>query len=415
MRKLFVEGGHPLKGVIRVSGAKNAVLKLMAAALLGHGRFVIRNVPEIRDVFTMLGVLQALGVEATLNDSTIFLNVETVRGEAPVALVQEMRASIQVMGPLLARLGWVRLSKPGGCAIGDRPIDLHLKNFKKLGAQIREEHGFITASTNGLVGKELYLDFPSVGATENLMMAATLAQGTTVIHNAAREPEIVDIQNFINLMGARVYGAGTSTITIKGVTQLGGADYAVIPDRIEAGSYLIAAAITRGAITIEHVIPQHLTAIVDKLQETGTEIKVGTDTIAVRGVQDLFPINILTQPYPGFATDLQPQYMALMTLAGGSSVIKETVYTNRFRQVEELRRMGADILLDSNAAVIKGVPQLSSALVHATDLRAGAALVLAGLAASGITEITGLDHIDRGYEKLVHKLQTVGGRIWRED
>lgn len=413
MQKVLIEGGYPLRGVIRVSGAKNAVLKLMAAALLGKGRFVIHDVPEIKDVFTMIGVLEALGVEAHYADSTLTLDVDEIHGEPPTELVREMRASIQVMGPLLARLGRVRIAKPGGCAIGDRPIDLHLKNLERLGAVIDERHGFITANCSRLAGHEISLDFPSVGATENIMMAATLAKGRTVIHNAAREPEIVDVQNFLNQMGARICGAGTSEIVIEGVAEehLGSAEYTVIPDRIEAGTYLIAAAVTRGEVKLENVIPQHIQVLLSKLEEANAHLSVGPDSIVIEGGRNIQPANIITLPYPGFATDLQPQFMSLMTLAQGSSVIKETIYSHRFGHVEELRRMGADIQLDSNSAVVRGVKQLSGASVRAMDLRAGAALVIAGLAAYGTTEISGVEHIMRGYERMIAKLQAVGAKI----
>ena len=416
MQRILIEGGHPLSGTIRISGAKNSVLKVMAAALLGKGRFIISDVPEIKDVYTMIGVLEALGVKADLTKSVLTLDVDELDGNAPTDLVQEMRASIQVMGPLLARLGWVRIAKPGGCAIGDRPIDLHLKNLQRLGARIEEEHGYIYAQCSKLVGQEISLDFPSVGATENIMMAAALAKGRTVIHNAAREPEIIDTQNFLSKMGARISGAGSGVITIEGVDHLTSTDYSVIPDRIEAGTYLIAAAITKGKITLENVIPLHLKVFLDKLQETNAGLSIGANKITIEGSRTIRPVNIMTLPYPGFATDLQPQFMSLVTLAKGSSVIRETVYTHRFGQVEELRRMGADIQIDTNTAVVRGVPQLSGAIVKVTDLRAGAALVIAGLAAHGCTEITGVEHIVRGYEKLVEKLQSVGAKIqWIND
>lgn len=416
MQRILIEGGHPLSGTIRISGAKNSVLKVMAAALLGKGKFVIRDVPEIRDVYTMIGVLQALGVKANLSNSVLTLDVDQLDGNAPTGLVQEMRASIQVMGPLLARLGWVRIAKPGGCAIGDRPIDLHLKNLRRLGASIKEEHGYIVAHSSKLIGQEISLDFPSVGATENIMMAAALAKGKTVIHNAAREPEIIDTQKFLNKMGARILGAGSDVITIEGVEHLTSTDYSVIPDRIEAGTYLIAAAITKGKITLENVIPLHLKVFLDKLQETDAGLSIGSDKITIEGSATIRPANIMTLPYPGFATDLQPQFMSLLALAKGSSVIRETVYTHRFGQVEELRRMGADIQIDTNTAVVRGVPQLSGAGVKATDLRAGAALVIAGLAAHGCTEITGVEHIVRGYERLAEKLRSVGAKIqWTKD
>ncbi len=413
MQKLVIHGGYPLSGSIRVSGAKNAVLKLMAAALLGKGKFIIREVPAIKDVYTMIGVLTALGVKAELEDGVLTLEVDTLTGEAPPDLVQEMRASIQVMGPLLARLGWVTIAKPGGCAIGDRPIDLHLKNLERLGAIIDERHGNITARCSRLVGQEISLDFPSVGATENIMMAATLAKGKTTIHNAAREPEIVDTQNFLNQMGAKVYGAGTSVIVIEGVDceHLGSAEYTVIPDRIEAGTYLIAAAIMRSNIRIENVIPEHIRGLLSKLVETNVNFSVNQNQITVLGGRRIEPANIITLPYPGFATDLQPQFMSLVTLAEGSSVIKETVYSNRFGHVEELRRMGANIQLDTNSAIVRGVKMLSGASVRARDLRAGAALMIAGLVANGVTEITGVEHLMRGYEKIVEKLQGVGAKI----
>jgi len=413
MQKLVIEGGYPLSGTIRISGAKNAVLKMMAAALLGKGKFVIYDVPAIKDVYTMLGVLTTLGVEAKLQDSVLTMEVDQVSGDTPTELVQEMRASIQVMGPLLARLGWVRIAKPGGCAIGDRPIDLHLQNLARLGAVIDESHGFITARCQRLTGQEISLDYPSVGATENIMMAATLAKGKTVIHNAAREPEIVDVQNFLNQMGAHVYGAGTSVIVVEGVDQdhLGSTEYTVIPDRIEAGTYLIAGAITQSKITLENVIPQHIQVLLSKLLEANAKLTVGLNRITLEGGKTILPTNIITLPYPGFATDLQPQFMSLMTLADGSSVIKETVYSHRFGHVEELRRMGANIQVDSNSAIVRGVKQLTGARVKATDLRAGAALILAGLAAKGTTEITGIEHIVRGYEKLVDKLRSIGAKI----
>jgi UDP-N-acetylglucosamine 1-carboxyvinyltransferase len=317
------------------------------------------------------------------------------------------------MGPLFARLGWVKIAKPGGCAIGDRPIDLHLRNLERLGAVIEERHGYITARCLRLTGQEISLDFPSVGATENLMMAASLAKGKTIIYNAAREPEIVDIQNFLNQMGAKVYGAGTSVIVVEGIDadHLGSTEYTVIPDRIEAGTYLLAAAVTRGSITLENVIPQHIQALLSKLVETNARLSIGLNKITLESGRTIQPANIITLPYPGFATDLQPQFMSLVTLAEGSSVIKETVYSRRFGHVEELRRMGANIQLDTNSAIVRGVKQLTGASVRAVDLRAGAALVIAGLAAHGITKVSGVEHIMRGYEKLVEKLQGVGAKI----
>lgn len=414
MQRLVIEGGRLLQGTLRVSGAKNAVLKLMAAALLGQGRFTIKDVPDIKDVHTMIGVLKTLGASVELQDSTLVIQVDELSGQTPDQLVREMRASIQVMGPLLARLGWVKISLPGGCAIGHRPIDLHLSNLAKLGAEISEEHGVILAKAKRLVGTELHLDFPSVGATENLMMAATLAQGTTIIHNAAREPEIVDTQNFLNKMGASVQGAGSDTISITGVKELGSANYRVIPDRIEAGTFAMIGALVGKGLWIENVNSLHISSLLTKLREANVQFKADSNRLFVERSDDIRATNILTLPYPGFATDLQPQFLSMMTLAQGVSVIKETIYPSRFNQIEELRRMGADVMLDTNCAVVRGVKRLSGAQVTATDLRAGAGLVLAALVAEGKSEIYGIEHIDRGYERFTEKLSSIGANVSRE-
>lgn len=414
MPKLRIDGGYPLSGTIRVGGAKNAVLKLMAASLLGNGTFVIKDAPSITDVFTMAEMLRALGAHIAFTDHELKISIGTLSGEAPENLVREMRASIQVMGPLLAKLGWVKISMPGGCALGERPIDFHLKNFRKLGVVIEEKDGYILATSQRLVGTDLTLDFPSVGATENLMMAACLAQGTTRIYNAAREPEIVDIQNFLNLMGAKVSGAGSRVIEIHGVPELGSTDYRVIPDRIEAGTYIVAGALQGQELVVENVIPAHLESLLTQLHANQIDVEVSENRITVSAPKTVTPADMTAAPYPGFPTDLQPQYLALVTKAQGTSVITETVYKDRFRYVQELQKMGADVVVDHNMAIVRGVSQLHGAPVKATDLRAGAALVLAALAADGQSEISGLEHVDRGYEKLVDKLKSVGARIRRE-
>ncbi|NLA57699.1 MAG: UDP-N-acetylglucosamine 1-carboxyvinyltransferase [Firmicutes bacterium] len=412
MRRIRINGRRQLKGLIPISGAKNAVLKLMAAALMAPGESVIHNVPHIQDVFTMVDLLKTLGVGVQFEENTLRLAVgEQIGEEAPHELVRKMRASIQVMGPLLGRLGRVRVSLPGGCAIGERPIDFHLKGFKQLGAQIREEHGYIYAEVKELRGVDIQLDYPSVGATENLMMAAALAKGTTQIRNAAREPEIIEVQNFLNQMGARIRGAGTDVIRIDGVETLHPAEHTVIPDRIEAGTYMVAGAIAGGEVTLQPVIPQHVSSLIAKLEEAGIEVSVEDDKITVYSTGSYRAVNFQSLPYPGFPTDLLPQVMAMMTLAKGTSVIRETVYTNRYKHVSELRRMGANIILADRSAVVQGVSALSGAEVVVPDLRAGAALVLAGLGAHGTTIVEDDGHLDRGYDNLVGKLQGVGAEI----
>ncbi|NLY29247.1 MAG: UDP-N-acetylglucosamine 1-carboxyvinyltransferase [Firmicutes bacterium] len=412
MRRIRINGRRQLRGSIPISGAKNAVLKLMAAALMAPGESVIHNVPHIQDVFTMMDLLKTLGVGVKFEENTLRLSVgEDIGEEAPHELVRKMRASIQVMGPLLGRLGRVRVSLPGGCAIGERPIDFHLKGFRQLGAEIREEHGYIYAEAKKLHGVDIQLDYPSVGATENLMMAAALAKGTTQIRNAAREPEIIEVQNFLNQMGARIRGAGTDVIRIDGVEALHPAEHRVIPDRIEAGTYLVAAAMAGGEVTLQPVIPQHISSLIAKLQEAGIEIMVEDDRITVLSLGTYRAVNFQSLPYPGFPTDLLPQVMAMMTLAKGTSVIRETVYTNRYKHVSELRRMGANIILADRSAVVQGVPDLSGAEVVVPDLRAGAALVLAGMAAYGTTIVEDDGHLDRGYDNLIGKLQGVGAEI----
>lgn len=387
----------------------------MAAALLAPGRSVIEDVPRLHDVDTMSGVLQSLGAPVSRQDNAVSIDAAHIDAcEPPYDLVRAMRASFLVAGPLLARTGRVSISLPGGCAIGSRPIDLHLKGFSAMGAEIEMGYGQIEARAERLTGARVYLDFPSVGATENIMMAAATAQGSTVIENAAQEPEVVDLANFLNSMGAKVRGAGTNLLRIEGVDTLTPANYMVIPDRIEAGTLMIAAAITRGALTIDNVVPEHVKPITAKLREAGVYVEERDDgTMCVQADSRPDGVDIKTMPYPGFPTDLQAQFMSLMTVCSGMSVISETVFENRFMHVSELVRMGANIKIDGRSAVVEGQERLSGAQVRCTDLRAGASLVLAGLAAQGETEVTDIHHLDRGYERLEVKLAQAGACIRR--
>jgi len=417
VEQLHIVGGQRLRGQVRISGAKNAVLKLMAASLLVENECIIRNVPLIKDVLTMIEVLRSLGVEISWEEEAV-LRIKPKKDlnyVAPDELVREMRASVQVMGPLLTKIGRVKLYQPGGCVIGQRPIDLHLKGFQALGADIVEEHGYVYAEARKLKGVDIHLDFPSVGATENIMAAAILAEGTTVIKNAAKEPEIIEEQNFYNRLGARIRGAGTDTIRIEGVPSLRSTpvDYMVIPDRIEAGTYILAAAITGGEITLLDIIPEHFEALTSKLKESGIHIEIDGDTMKVKAGEKLVPIDVTILPYPGFPTDLQPQMTAVMSVADGTSLVTENVFGGRFRYVDELVRMGANIRVEGRSAVVKGVKRLTGAAVIAPDLRAGAALVLAGLAAEGTTIIEGVPYIDRGYERIEDKLSLLGADISR--
>ena len=414
MDKIIVTGGARLEGKITISGAKNAVLPIIVASLLSSSKCRIQDVPRLADVSTISEVLEMLGAKVNFEGNTLDIDSSNVNGfEAPYEYVRKMRASVLVMGPLLARLGRVKISMPGGCAIGTRPIDLHLKGMEALGARISLDHGNIEARAEKLKGAKIYLDFPSVGATENIMMAATLAEGTTVIENAAEEPEIVDLANFLNSMGAIVKGAGTNVIRIEGVKSLGATTHTVIPDRIEAGSYLVAGAITGGNLLLENVIVDHLKPIISKLQECGTEIYEENNALRVIGKDILKSVDIKTLPYPGFPTDMQAQFMALMTKSAGTSLITETVFENRFMHADEFKRMGADIKIEGRSVVIEGVKNIYGCPVKATDLRAGAALVIAALVAEGDTEISCVHHIDRGYENIVSKLQSVGAKIRR--
>jgi len=415
LEKILVTGGIKLRGTVRVSGAKNAVLPIMAASLLAQGKCILRDVPKLADVDTAISVLERLGSTVLCRENEITIETgEITNYEAPYDFVRKMRASFLVMGPLLARVGKARISLPGGCAIGTRPIDLHLKGFAALGAEIITGHGYIEARAKALQGNRIYLDFPSVGATENIMMAASLAPGQTLIENAAEEPEIVDLANFLNVMGANVRGAGTNVIKIEGVKELHGADHTVIPDRIEAGTYMVAGAATGGDIFIENILIEHLKPLAAKLQEAGAIIYEENDGVIIKGPGVIKPVDIKTLPYPGFPTDMQAQIMAMLTVAQGTSVITETVFENRFMHVDELKRMGANIKIDGRTAIVKGVRELTAAPVKATDLRAGAALIIAGMMAKGTTEIGNIHHIDRGYEYIETKLRGLGAEIRRE-
>jgi len=411
--KFIVEKSQPLKGTVKISGAKNAVLPVMAATLLATEKCIIDDVPDLMDVNVMKDVLRSFDfvVKEIGPESIEVTPVEIKQYEAPYELIKKMRASFLVMGPLLAMKGVARVSMPGGCAIGARPIDLHLKGFKALGAEIELGHGYVEARADRLIGDRIYLDFPSVGATENIMMAAVMAEGQTILENAAEEPEIIDLANFLNKMGAKIRGAGTDTIRIDGVEKLSGTSHAIIPDRIEAGTFMVAAAITRGDILVTNVLPEHLKPIVAKLKETGVQITEEEDAIRVDASQGLKPIDIKTLPYPGFPTDMQAQCMALLTVSEGTSVIIESVFENRFMHVSELNRMGANIKIEGHSAVVQGVKGLQGAQVKATDLRAGAALILAGLIAEGTTEIDEIYHILRGYVNIDGKLRSLGGKI----
>jgi UDP-N-acetylglucosamine 1-carboxyvinyltransferase len=417
LKKILIEGGNRLFGKIHISGAKNSVLPLIAATLLTDGVSVIDESPELSDVVTMCRVLEHLGARADFQNGSLVIDTSCLNtDEPPGELVRKMRASFLIMGPLLARSGKARMSLPGGCAIGARPIDLHLKGFEALGATVHIGHGFIEAAADRLKGARIYLDFPSVGATENIMMAAALAEGTTLIDNAAHEPEIIDLANMLGVMGANIKGAGTNTIRIEGVTSLKPARHTVIPDRIEAGSFLCMAAATGGELILDNVLPEHLQPLTAKLVELGATIEVGYDSMHILGPEEIAPIDIKTLPYPGFPTDMQAQMMAVLTICKGSSIVTETVFENRFMHAAELTKMGADIIIDGNSAVVNGVSHLQGASVTATDLRAGAAMIIAAQMAKGITEISGLHHIERGYEGFVDKLAHIGTAIkFKED
>ncbi|SHF42432.1 UDP-N-acetylglucosamine 1-carboxyvinyltransferase [Desulforamulus putei] len=414
MEKFVIVGGNRLKGTIKANGSKNASLPILAATLLSGGVCKIHQVPRLKDVFVMQELLNYLGAKTTFEGNTMTVDCTHVQPqEISEDLMRKMRASNLVLGPLLGRFGNVKISYPGGCNIGSRPMNLHFKGLSALGAKISEKFGYISAEASQLTGAVIHFDVPSVGATENLMMAGVLAQGTTIIRNAAKEPEIVDLQNFLNAMGARIVGAGTDVIRIEGVKELGSVTHTVIPDRIEAGTHMIAGAITQGDVTVANVIPEHLDPVIYKLREVGVAVEVGDDWVRVQGTGQLKAADIKTMPYPGFPTDMQPQMMALLTVAEGTSVITETIFENRFKHVPEFRRMGADIYLEGHTAVVKGVKRLTGACVEASDLRAGAALILAALAGEDGTVLSNIEHIDRGYERIEKKYNALGARIIR--
>jgi UDP-N-acetylglucosamine 1-carboxyvinyltransferase len=416
MHKLIIEGAHKLQGEVRISGAKNAALPLIAATLLARGWHTIHNVPDLRDTRTMLALLETLGAQWKWENSTLLVNTDSLNNfEASYDLVKTMRASILVLGPLLARMGKTRVSLPGGCAIGARPIDFHLQGLKNMGATLALEDGYVTASAKKhLTGGNVYFDVPSVTGTENILMAAVLAKGETVIKNAAREPEVSNLVDMLISMGARMSGKGTERLTIQGVKKLRPAEIITIPDRIETGTYLIAVGTAGGEASVTHCQPSHLPSLIEKLRSAGLIIKESENSLFVSRPAKVQSIDIKTQPYPGFPTDLQAQLMVLMTLANGLSVITETIFENRFMHVAELKRMGADIKINGHSAIVKGIKQLKGAPVMATDLRASASLVVAALAAHGITEISRIYHLERGYEDMVGKLQALGAKVRKE-
>lgn len=414
MDKIIVEGGHPLNGRVTISGAKNAALPILVSSLLTSGRNRYTNVPALNDVESIKHLLEHLCAHIETKGNTVSIDAgDLCEAEAPYDLVRKMRASVLVLGPLVARLGRARVSLPGGCAIGARPINLHLKGLALMGAQIEIQHGYVQASADRLKGADIYLDVASVTGTENLMMAAVLADGVTVLRNAAREPEVVALADTLNEMGARISGVGTSVITVTGVSILHPVDTAIIPDRIEAGTFMVAAALTGGEVTVCGCEPEHLGAVIHKLKLTGAEVTVRGRDIRVRRSGRIQSVDIKTLPYPGFPTDMQAQFMVLMSVAGGLSIISETIFENRFIHVSELRRMGADITVSGNAAMVKGAETLSGAPVMASDLRASACLVLAGLVARGVTEVSRVYHLDRGYEAMEKKFARLGATIKR--
>jgi UDP-N-acetylglucosamine 1-carboxyvinyltransferase len=415
MDKLRIKGGTRLAGKIRVSGAKNSALPAMAASLLTADEVILENLPFVNDIFTTRRLLRELGASVEFQDdhSARLQAQKILSHEAPYDLVKTMRASVLVLGPLLARTGKARVSLPGGCAIGARPINLHIQGFQKLGASVRTEHGYVEASADRLVGAEIVFDKITVTGTENLMMAAALAEGQTLLQNAACEPEIVDLAEMLKDMGAKIEGAGTPTITIEGVRELKGTKHRVIPDRIESGTFLIAGAITDGSLEITDCVPGHLASVIQKLRDAGSKIDVGADRMSISQNGGLRAADVVTKEYPGFATDMQAQYMALMTQASGTAVITENIFENRFMHASELMRMGADIRIDGARAIVTGKARLSGATVIASDLRASASLVVAGLVAEGTTLIDRVYHLDRGYEKIEEKLRSVGAQIER--
>jgi len=416
MDKMIIEGGNPLRGTVKLSGAKNAALPIIAACLLTGGWHRLYHVPDLKDIWTIKAIMSKMGVIFQEEDGLLSVNSENIREhEASYELVKTMRASILLLGPLLARLGKARISLPGGCAIGARPINLHLKALAAMGVEMFLEHGYINGQVDRLKGAGISFDIPTVTGTENIMMAAVKAEGQTVLKNAAMEPEVRDLADMLRSMGADIEGDGTDTIVINGVDDLSQAQHTIIPDRIEAGTFMIASAMTKGEIIIDRYRPDNLGAVIEKLRAVGTEIKMTDKGLLVRGPDIINSVDIKTMPFPGFPTDLQAQFMALMCIAGGSSIIEEAIFENRFIHVSELKRMGADIAVDGNQALVRGKDRLLSAPVMATDLRASASLILAGLVAEeGRTEVNRIYHLDRGYEALEEKFRTLGAKIWRE-
>lgn len=419
MEEIIVRGGNQLNGTVRIEGAKNAVLPILAASLLAEeGITTLDNVPILSDVFTMNQVIRHLNVDVDFDEQKNQVTIDASRQleiEAPYEYVSQMRASIVVMGPLLARNGHAKVAMPGGCAIGKRPIDLHLKGFQALGAKIIQKNGYIEAIADELIGNTIYLDFPSVGATQNIMMAAVKAKGTTIIENVAREPEIVDLANILNKMGAQVYGAGTETMRIEGVDHLHAVNHSIVQDRIEAGTFMVAAAMTQGNVLIADAISEHNRPLISKLIEMGAEIIEEEGGVRVIGPKHILPTDVKTMPHPGFPTDMQAQMTAIQLVAEGTSVLTETVFENRFQHLEEMRRMNAHVKIDGNVAIMDGNHELQGAEVYATDLRAAAALVLAGLKANGITRVRNLNYLDRGYYNFHIKLQQLGADVERVD
>ena len=419
MEEIIVRGGNQLNGTVRIEGAKNAVLPILAASLLAEeGITTLDNVPILSDVFTMNQVIRHLNVDVDFDEQKNQVTIDASRQleiEAPYEYVSQMRASIVVMGPLLARNGHAKVAMPGGCAIGKRPIDLHLKGFQALGAKIIQKNGYIEAIADELIGNTIYLDFPSVGATQNIMMAAVKAKGTTIIENVAREPEIVDLANILNKMGAQVYGAGTETMRIEGVDHLHAVNHSIVQDRIEAGTFMVAAAMTQGNVLIADAISEHNRPLISKLIEMGAEIIEEEGGVRVIGPKHILPTDVKTMPHPGFPTDMQAQMTAIQLVAEGTSVVTETVFENRFQHLEEMRRMNAHVKIDGNVAIMDGNHELQGAEVYATDLRAAAALVLAGLKANGITRVRNLNYLDRGYYNFHIKLQQLGADVERVD
>ena len=414
MDKFLIQGGSRLSGTVTVSGAKNASLALMPAALLASGTFRLRNTPKLRDVTTMSSLLKSMGMKTTFKEHDLTLDTTAVqKHEAPYQHVKKMRASIYVLGPLVARFGRAKVSLPGGCAWGPRPVNLHIQGLQKLGAEIEMKRGYIHASAKRLKGARIQFDVSSVGATGNILMAATLAKGTTIIENAAIEPEITSLAEFLQAMGAKIDGIGTNRLEIEGVDELHPADVTTIPDRIEAGTFLVAAAITRGSVTLDQVNPEHLKAVLTKLEDAGCHITFGPTSITLQAPKELRPVDVTASIYPGFPTDMQAQWIALMCVTKGTSVVTDTIYLDRFKHVPELQRLGADVTMKNNSAIVNGNHRLMGATVMSTDLRASASLILAGLVAEGTTEVLRVYHIDRGYEAIEVKLRQLGASIER--